>query len=390
MLSPAVKKASIFFVLGTTITSLDRSAIAPLLLGVSREFGTGIATIAAGSSFYFLAYGFSQPIWGRWSDRLGRIRVIQVSLVIGGIADLICLLHLPLEVFFFFRAVAGFGMAAAFPASLIYLSDAIPNERLRQPIITYLTAGVAVGLVGGTALGGLFVETIGWRWIFGVIGILAIALAYAIRVIPNEIPVGNRYSNFQTFKLIFQNKWTTILYTLVLIEGTVLLGAFALTVPAYEQVIKSASISGLVTSIYGFSVLGVSFFVSKVSKNWSAIKLFSIGGASAIVGYVLLAYDVTTLTVAISVIFQGFAWVFFHTTLQAWITSIQSPVKSSAISLFAAFLFFGSAIGSTVSGVALEKYGTFILFTASTVIATVMWILGVYWRNMYDKTAQVN
>jgi MFS family permease len=390
MLSPAVKKASIFFVIGTTITSLDRSAIAPLLLGVSREFGTGIATIAAGSSFYFLAYGFSQPIWGKWSDRLGRIKVIQVSLVIGGIADLICLLHLPLEVYFFFRAVAGFGMAAAFPASLIYLSDAIPNERLRQPIITYLTAGVAVGLVGGTALGGLFVETIGWRWIFGVIGILALSLAYTIRVIPNEIPIANKFSTFQTFKLIFQNKWTTILYTLVLIEGTVLLGAFALTVPAYEQVIKSASISGLVTSIYGFSVLGVSFFVSKVSKNWSAIKLFSIGGASAIIGYVLLAYDVTTLTVAISVIFQGIAWVFFHTTLQAWITSIKSPVKSSAISLFAAFLFFGSAIGSTVSGVALERYGTFILFTASTVIATVMWILGVYWRNIYDKSAQVN
>lgn len=390
MLSPAVKKASIFFVIGTTITSLDRSAIAPLLLGVSREFGTGIATIAAGSSFYFLAYGFSQPIWGKWSDRLGRIKVIQVSLVIGGIADLICLLHLPLEVYFFFRAVAGFGMAAAFPASLIYLSDAIPNERLRQPIITYLTAGVAVGLVGGTALGGLFVETIGWRWIFGVIGILALSLAYTIRVIPNEIPIANKFSTFQTFKLIFQNKWTTILYTLVLIEGTVLLGAFALTVPAYEQVIKSASISGLVTSIYGFSVLGVSFFVSKVSKNWSAIKLFSIGGASAIIGYVLLAYDVTTLTVAISVIFQGIAWVFFHTTLQAWITSIKSPVKSSAISLFAAFLFFGSAIGSTVSGVALERYGTFILFTVSTVIATVMWILGVYWRNIYDKSAQVN
>jgi MFS family permease len=389
MLSPAVKKAAWFFVIGTTITSLDRSAIAPLLLGMSREFGTGIATIAAGSSFYFLAYGFSQPIWGRWSDRLGRIRVIQVSLVIGGIADLICLLHLPLEVFFFVRAIAGFGMAAAFPSSLIYLSDAISNERERQPIITHLTAGVAVGLVGGTVLGGLFVETIGWRWIFGLIGILSLMLAYAIRVIPNEIPVGNKFSNFETFKLIFKDKWTSILYILVLIEGTVLLGAFALTVPAYEQVIKSATISGLVTSIYGFSVLGVSLFVSRVSKSWSAIKLFSIGGASAVIGYVLLAYDVNTLTVAISVIFQGIAWVFFHTTLQAWITSIKSPVKSSMIPLFAAFLFFGSALGSTISGVALERYGTFILFSASTVIAIIMWVLGVYWRNKYNKIAQV-
>ena len=211
MLSPAVKKAAWFFVIGTTITSLDRSSIAPLLLGMSREFGTGIATIAAGSSFYFLAYGLSQPIWGRWSDRLGRIKVIQVSLVIGGVADLICLLHLPLEVFFVVRAIAGFGMAAAFPSSLIYLSDAISNERERQPIITHLTAGVAVGLVGGTVLGGLFVETIGWRWIFGLIGILALMLAYAIRVIPNEIPVANKFSTFETFKLIFQDKWTSIL-----------------------------------------------------------------------------------------------------------------------------------------------------------------------------------
>jgi MFS family permease len=389
MLSPAVKKAAWFFVIGTTITSLDRSAIAPLLLGMSREFGTGIATIAAGSSFYFLSYGLSQPIWGRWSDRLGRIRVIQVSLVIGGVADLICLLHLPLEVFFFVRAIAGFGMAAAFPSSLIYLSDAISSERERQPIITHLTAGVAVGLVGGTVLGGLFVETIGWRWIFGLIGILSLMLAYAIRVIPNEIPVGNKFSNFETFKLIFKDKWTSILYILVLIEGTVLLGAFALTVPAYEQVIKSATISGLVTSIYGFSVLGVSLFVSRVSKSWSAIKLFSIGGASAVIGYVLLAYDVNTLTVAISVIFQGLSWVFFHTTLQAWITSIQSPVKSSVIPLFASFLFFGSALGSTISGVALERYGTFILFSASTVIAIIMWVLGVYWRNKYNKIAQV-
>ena len=356
---------------------------------MSREFGTGIATIAAGSSFYFLSYGLSQPIWGRWSDRLGRIRVIQVSLVVGGVADLICLIHLPLEVFFAVRAVAGFGMAAAFPSSLIYLSDAISNERERQPIITHLTAGVAVGLVGGTVLGGLFVETIGWRWIFGLIGILSLMLAYAIRVIPNEIPVGNKFSNFETFKLIFKNKWTSVLYFLVLVEGTVLLGAFALTVPAYEQVIKSATISGLVTSIYGFSVLGISLFVSKVSKNWSAIKLFSIGGASAVIGYVLLAYDVNTLTVAISVIFQGISWVFFHTTLQAWITSIQSPVKSSVIPLFASFLFFGSALGSTISGVALERYGTFILFSASTVIAIIMWVLGVYWRSKYNKIAQV-
>jgi len=383
-----VIRASRFFVAATMITSLDRSVIAPMMLGMAREYQTGLATIATGTSAYLLAYGLTQPIWGMWSDKLGRIRTIQYSLVIGGVADLICMINLPMNVFFGVRAVAGFGMAAAFPASLIYLSDAISNERVRQPVITRLTAGVAVGLVFGTVLGGWFIDSIGWRWIFGVIGIISLGIAFSIRVIPNVIPPKNNLTIKETYSSVFSNRWTSILYLLVMLEGLVILGSFALTVPALEQVINSASISGVVTSMYGFSVLAMSIFVSRVSKNWPALRLFSVGGASAIIGYVILAFEVSVLTVAISVFFQGIAWVFFHTTLQAWITSIKLPAKSTAISLFAGFLFLGNALGATISGVALERFGTLTLFSAATIIAIIMWVLTIYWRKIYNETEQ--
>lgn len=380
-----VLRASRYFVVATMVSSLDRAVIAPMMLGIATEFKTGLATIAAGTSAYLLAYGLTQPIWGMWSDRLGRIRTIQLSLSIGGLADLICMIHLPMTGFFAVRAIAGFGMAAAFPASLIYLSDAIPLDRDRQPIITRLTAGVAVGLVGGTVFGGIFVENIGWRWIFGIIGIISLSLAFLIQVIPNTILEVKRLSAIETYKSIYRNRWTNVIYILVLIEGMVLLGSFALTVPALEQKIHSASISGLVTSVYGLSVLMMSLIVAKLSRNWPALRLFSVGGFSAVIGFALLAFHVSLWTVAISVFFQGVAWVFFHTTLQTWITSIKIPGKSTAISLFAAYLFIGNAVGSTFSGVALQQYGTFILYSIATIISAIMWALGMYWRSTYNR-----
>jgi predicted MFS family arabinose efflux permease len=380
-----VIRASRYFVAATMVSSLDRAVIAPMMLGIAADFKTGIATIATGTSAYLLAYGLTQPIWGMWSDRLGRIRTIQLSLSIGGIADLICMVNLSMNSFFAVRTIAGFGMAAAFPASLIYLSDSITLEKDRQPVITRLTAGVAIGLVAGTVLGGIFVENIGWRWIFGIIGVTALFLAWAIRAIPNTIPEVKKISTIQTYKSIYKNKWTNLIYILVLIEGMVLLGLFTLTVPALEQKIHSASISGLVTSVYGVSVLVMSFIVAKLSREWPALRLFTVGGISAVIGFAILAYRVSLWSVAVSVFFQGIAWVFFHTTLQTWITSIKIPGKSTAISLFAAYLFIGNALGSTFSGVALQHYGTVILYSFATILSAVMCVLGIYWRRIYNR-----
>ena len=380
-----VLRASRFFVAATMVTSLDRSVIAPMMLGIAADYKTDLATIAAGTSAYLLAYGLTQPFWGMWSDRLGRIRTIQLSLTIGGIADLLCMIELPMTGFFVIRTIAGFGMAAAFPASLIFLSDSITVEKTRQGLITRLTAGVAIGLVGGTILGGLFVENVGWRWIFGFVGVISLTLAFLIRLIPNKIPEVNKLSVVETYKSIFRHKWTNVIYVLVVVEGIVLLGSFALTVPALEQKVDSASISGLVSSLYGVSVLIMSLTVAKVSKRWSPLRLFSIGGFASVMSFSILAVQVSVRTVAISVFCQGVAWVFFHTTLQAWITSIKIPGKSAAISLFAAYLFIGNALGSTFSGIALQHYGTTILFSIATGISAFMWAFGIYWRSAYNK-----
>lgn len=273
--------------------------MAPMMIGMANDYHTSLSVIVTGVSGYLFAYGLTQPLWGYWSDRIGRIRTIQYSLMIGGVADLICILRMPMWLFFTIRVIAGFGMAATFPSAMIYFSDAIKDEKARHPLITRLTAGVAIGLVGGTFFGGFFVENIGWRTIFGLIGVISIYFAFAINTIPNNLPPLQHLSVKVTYLAIFRNKWTKKLYLLVMVEGFVLLGAFAITVPTLEQEINSASISGLISSIYGVSVLIMSIFVSKITKKWSAIKLIHVGGLSSFLAFSILAVDISLLTVGL-------------------------------------------------------------------------------------------
>ena len=383
--SKEVLRASRYFSAATMVTSLDRSVIAPMMIGIAAYYDTSLSVIVAAASGYLLAYGLTQPLWGFWSERIGRIRTIQYSLLIGGIANLICFLPMSMWQFFSVRTIAGFGMAAAFPSAMIYFSDAIKDEKIRHPLITRLTAGVAIGLVGGTFFGGMFVEKFNWRAIFLVIGVISIYFAIAIRTIKNNIPAVVHLSIPQTYKAIYKNVWAKRLYLLVMIEGFVLLGTFALTVPSLEREIESASISGLVSSIYGISVLIMSLIAAKVTKRLSSINLINIGGAASLIAFLLLVFEISLVTVGISVFLQGIAWVFFHTTLQAWITSIRSEAKGTAISLFAAFLFFGNAIGTTFGGLALDNYGHVALFMTASISAVIMWGVGFYYRRIYNR-----
>ncbi|MEJ6760687.1 MAG: MFS transporter [Candidatus Planktophila sp.] len=386
--SKEVLRASRYFFAATMVTSLDRSVMAPMMIGIAVYYQTSLSVIVAAASGYLLAYGFTQPLWGFWSERIGRIRTIQYSLLIGGIANLICFLPMSMWLFFSVRTIAGFGMAAAFPSAMIYFSDAVKDEKIRHPLITRLTAGVAIGLMGGTFFGGMFVEKFNWRAIFLIIGVISIYFAIAIRTIENNIPAVVHLSVPQTYKAIYNNVWAKRLYLLVMIEGFVLLGTFAMTVPSLEREINSASISGLVSSIYGISVLIMSILVAKVTKKWSTISLINIGGAASLTAYLLLAFKISLITVAISVFLQGIAWVFFHTTLQAWITSIQFEAKATAISLFAGFLFIGNATGTTFGGLALDNYGHVTLFMIAAIVGAIMWGAGFYYRRLYNREVE--
>ncbi|HEY6580312.1 MAG TPA: MFS transporter, partial [Rubrobacter sp.] len=66
--------------LAAFFSSFDRFAIAPMLVTIAASLGTSLAGITATASLYYLLYGAMQPVWGMLSDRLGRVRVMRLTL----------------------------------------------------------------------------------------------------------------------------------------------------------------------------------------------------------------------------------------------------------------------------------------------------------------------
>lgn len=368
---------------GVFISTFSRFLMPPMLLEMAADFGTTLAAIALAASAYFFAYGLAQPVWGIVSDRIGRVRTMQTALVLAAIGDVASTIPMSLEAFVAVRGLSGACMAGVFPAALIYIGDSVKDPRKRQPAVAMLMTGVAIGITLGTLLGGLGIETLGWQPMFWATAAGSLLVAWFVRRLPEPEheaapPV------LRSFRIILSSGWPWLLYLLVFVEAGVLLGGLAMIPASIEVAGGTPAVAGLLTAAYGVSVLVMSVAARRASASTSAARLLVIGGAGAVLGFGLLAIGISPVLVVAGVTLQGVAWVFMHSTLQTWATSLSVAARATAVSLFAGFMFLGNAVGTLSAGLTLERAGSQALFLGATVVALVLTVTAAAARRRFE------
>lgn len=137
---------------------------------------------------YLLTFGGFQLVGGRMADLLGRKRMFQAGLVVFVLASAGAGLASSGGVLIAARAVQGIGAAVLVPAQLSLLTALFPEPRAYQRAFGVWSAMAAAGAAGGTAFGGLLIQTLGWPWIFLInapIGLVAFLVA--LRVVPRDL-----------------------------------------------------------------------------------------------------------------------------------------------------------------------------------------------------------
>jgi EmrB/QacA subfamily drug resistance transporter len=161
-------------ILASFVSFLDTSVINVALPAISRELGGGLTTQQWVVDAYLITLGSLILVAGSLSDLLGRVLVIRAGLLGFGATSLMCALAPTAEVLILARALQGVAGALLVPSSLAFITSTF-EEIPRAKAIGQWTAGTTVAFIAGPLLGGLFVDSVGWRWVFGI-NILPIAL----------------------------------------------------------------------------------------------------------------------------------------------------------------------------------------------------------------------
>lgn len=384
MNSPLPTRVIAALLAGVFISTFARFLMPPMLLAMSTDFAVTLAVISLAASAYFLTYGLAQPVWGVISDRIGRVAVMRLALLSSATLDALSAIPMPVSLFIVTRALSGACMAGVFPAALIYVGDAIKNPRDRQPRIALLMSGVAIGITLGTLAAGLGVETIGWRAFYLITAALSVAVALFVARVP-EPQRGPTLPVARAFAIVLTDRWSLLLYGLVFVEAGILLGGFAMIPASIELAGGTPAIAGLLTAGYGISVLVMSTIARYASAKLAAAVLLVIGGSGAIIGFGLLALSISPILVVVSVTLLGVAWVFMHSTLQTWATSLSSEARATAVSLFAGFMFLGNGVGTLLAGWGLENAGARSLFLTVTCIALLLTVIAAISRRRFES-----
>ena len=142
---------------------------------IQEDLGVGIGQglemwVALFTSSTAVTMALAAPVWGWLADRHGK-RIMLLRANFGGAAcmSLMAMVTSP-GVLIALRSVQGL-LTGTMTAAQTYLSASVPSDK-RGLAMGGLSAAVYSGTMGGAFFGGLVAKAVGYRWAFGVSGVV--------------------------------------------------------------------------------------------------------------------------------------------------------------------------------------------------------------------------
>lgn len=401
--------ATVFLVV--VIDLLGFGIVLPLLPFYAQEFAASAVMIGLLYSVYSFMQLIFSPIWGSWSDRIGRRPIMLLSTFGAVIAYIIFGLAESLTVLFFSRIVAG-TMGGNISTAQAYIADVTDDEN-RARGMGLIGAAFGIGFVIGPATATAlihpafheFVGNAGFEqfaaWMsenrFALPGFFAAFLSFCsflmvYFVLPETVdttikrePALRRPSVFtpRFWRLLSEQKGKSARgYLIPLIIGFFLLSfgesslysAFPLF--AESELGMTAEQVGIQFFYIGIIAVVVQGFLIKPLTSWFAEeKLFITGNILMVIGLGLIPLAQNTLTLALFLGLMALGKSLNTPTITSLISKEADPENFGAVMGASQGLSgLGRMIGPTWGGALFAVYFGLPFAATALIVATTVWI----------------
>ncbi|QKV95073.1 MFS transporter [Streptomyces sp. NA02950] len=161
------------------LVSLDNTVLNVALPSIRGELHASVSGMQWTIDAYILVLASLLMLAGSTADRVGRRRTFQAGLVVFTLGSALCSLAPSLGALVGFRMVQAVGGSMLNPVAMSIITNTFTEPRERARAIGVWGGVVGISMAAGPIVGGLMVESVGWRSIFWInlpLGIAALAL----------------------------------------------------------------------------------------------------------------------------------------------------------------------------------------------------------------------
>lgn len=152
--------------LGYFMVLLDMTVVSVALPAIRVDLGGGITGLQWVVNAYTIVFAGLLLSMGAIADKLGAKRVYIGGLILFLAASAVSAAAPSLGLLIGLRAILGVGGAALLPASLSLFAHTFPDPAQRARALGIWAAVTGIAMASGPVIGGLLVDTLGWRSIF--------------------------------------------------------------------------------------------------------------------------------------------------------------------------------------------------------------------------------
>lgn len=152
--------------LSVGLVAIDSTILATAVPSIVGDLG-GFHQFPWLFSIFLLAQAVSVPIYAKFSDQYGRKPIMLIGVGLFLLGSILSGIAWSMPALIVFRGLQGLGAGAIMPTSMTIVGD-LYTVAERATVQGYMASVWAISAVVGPALGGIFVETLTWRWIFFV------------------------------------------------------------------------------------------------------------------------------------------------------------------------------------------------------------------------------